>query len=221
MKKSILGFILILLLLTTFTPKIEFIENLNFKPYVKSIRIENNLIVESETIKTNLNFLYDRNLLFIKNKDIERKLIKEDFIDSFSLKRIYPDTLIIKIFEKKPIAILQNKKRKFIITSKGDLIAFKKIEGFYELPIVFGEDKAFFKFYKNIKNSNFPLNQIKSFYFFESKRWDLLLHDGILIKLPTENYISSLNNFIELKNENIHNKYKVFDYRIINQLILN
>ena len=42
MKKSILGFILILLLLTTFTPKIEFIENLNFKPYVKSIRIENN-----------------------------------------------------------------------------------------------------------------------------------------------------------------------------------
>ena len=63
--------------------------------------------------------------------------------------------------------------------------------------------------------------RIKSFYFFESKRWDLLLHDGILIKLPTENYISSLNNFIELKNENIHNKYKVFDYRIINQLILN
>ena len=221
MKKSILGFILILLLLTTFTPKIEFIENLNFKPYVKSIRIENNLIVESETIKTNLNFLYDRNLLFIKNKDIERKLINEDFIDSFSLKRIYPDTLIIKIFEKKPIAILQNKKRKFIITSKGDLIAFKKIEGFYDLPIVFGEGKAFFKFYKNIKNSNFPLDQIKSFYFFESKRWDLLLHDGILIKLPTENYISSLNNFIELKNENIHNKYKVFDYRIINQLILN
>ena len=74
-KKSILGFILILLLLTTFTPKIEFIENLNFKPYVKSIRIENNLIVESETIKTNLNFCMIEIYYLLKTKILKENLL--------------------------------------------------------------------------------------------------------------------------------------------------
>ena len=36
--------------------------------------------------------------------------MKISFIDSFNIKKIYPNTLKIEIFEKKPIAILINKK---------------------------------------------------------------------------------------------------------------
>ena len=41
-----------------------------------------------------------------------------------------------------------------------------------------------------------------------------------LIKLPINNYKQSLINFMELKNQVNFKKYKTFDYRIKNQLIL-
>ena len=73
---------------------------------------------------------------------------------------------------------------------------------------------------KELKKINFPLETIKSFYFFESRRWDLVTKKNALIKLPTKNYNKSLNNYLELKNKAGFEKYKIFDYRIQDQLIL-
>ena len=46
------------------------------------------------------------------------------------------------------------------------------------------------------------------------------LYKSQLIKLPAENYEKSLKNFLGLKDHNNFYKYKVFDYRIQDQLIL-
>ena len=62
---------------------------------------------------------------------------------------------------------------------------------------------------------------IKSFYFFESGRWDLILHDDKVIKLPIKNYLFSLKNFMLSKTNSNFDNYKIFDYRIKDQLILN
>ena len=74
--------------------------------------------------------------------------------------------------------------------------------------------------FKNLKNLNFDIKSIKSFYFFKSGRWDLTLNNDKLIKLPNENYLFSLQNFIDSKNDINFYKNKVFDYRIKGQLIL-
>ena len=60
----------------------------------------------------------------------------------------------------------------------------------------------------------------KTFYFFDSRRWDIITISNQLIKLPAENYEKSLKNFLGLKDYNNFYKYKVFDYRIQDQLIL-
>ena len=67
---------------------------------------------------------------------------------------------------------------------------------------------------------NFPIDQIKSFYFFEANRWDLLTRKNKLIKLPVDNYLESLKNFNTLEELDKFDKYKIFDYRIKDQLIL-
>ena len=41
-----------------------------------------------------------------------------------------------------------------------------------------------------------------------------------IIKLPVKNYTKSLKNFMSIKEKKNFDKYKVFDYRINNQLIL-
>ena len=219
MKKSLLALIILFILLTTYTPKFKYFKDYNLN--IKKIIIHNNSIIENHKIKEKMSFLYNRNLFFLKTNDIEEKLKKETFIESFSIKKIYPKTIKLIIVEKTPIAILQKKREKFYISDKGSLINFKDIKKYRELPVVFGNGESFFSLYKDLENIKFPLEKIKSFYFFESGRWDLIMKDDKIIKLPTINYLLGLKNFILLKNDKNFNNYKIFDYRIKDQLILN
>ena len=57
-------------------------------------------------------------------------------------------------------------------------------------------------------------------FFFETNRWDLETYNNKIIKLPSKNYKKSLKNFMSLKNQDNFKKYRIFDYRIKNQLIL-
>ena len=219
MKKSLLGLIILFILLTTYTPKFNFIINSNL--YIQKIKVENNSIIETDEIKEKLSFLYKENLFFLNIKDIEENLKTETFIESFSIKKIYPRTLKLIIVEKIPIAVLQNKKKKFYISDKGDLIDFINIEIYKDLPTVFGNGENFYSLYQDLQNIKFPLKMIKSFYFFESGRWDLILYDDKVIKLPINNYLLSLKNFMFSRDNSNFNNYKIFDYRIKDQLILN
>ena len=163
MKKSLFGLIILFILLTTYTPKFNFIINSNL--HIQKIKIENNSIVEADRIKKKLSFLYKENLFFLNIKDIEKNLKSETFIESFSIKKIYPNTLKLIIVEKKPIAILQNKKKKFYISNKGNLINFTDIKIYNDLPTVFGNGVTFYSLYQDLQNIRFPLETIKSFFF--------------------------------------------------------
>ena len=218
MKKSFFGLIILFIFLTTYTPKSDFNVNSDFS--IKKIEIEGNYILNSEEIVQRLNFLYRESLFFLSLKKIQENLKNETFIESFILKKIYPSTLKIIIVEKKPIATLQNKKKKFYISNKGDFIDFQDIAIYKDLPTVFGNGKFFYSLYQDLQNIKFPLEKIKSFYFFESGRWDLVMDDDKIIKLPIKDYLVSLKNYMESKKNSNFDKYKIFDYRINDQLIL-
>ena len=156
----------------------------------------------------------------MRSSNITNILTKNSFIESFEIKKIYPSKIKIKVFERKPIAILQNKKEKFFISENIKLIDYKNIKEFENLPFVFGNKENFKIFYKDLKKLNFPLEIIKNYYFFDSGRWDLEIYEDKIVKLPIKNYVKSLKNFMDLKDENNFDKYKVFDYRINEQLIL-
>ena len=47
------------------------------------------------------------------------------------------------------------------------------------------------------------------------------MYDEKTIKLPIKDYLSSLKNFMISKENSNFNNYKIFDYRIKDQLILN
>ncbi len=219
MKKSFIGFFLLLILLTTYVPKFDFSKNFNYS--IKEIKVNGNSIVKDEEILKKLNFLYKENLFFLNIEKIEKKLQSETFIESYKIKKIYPDTLKITIVEKLPIAILFNKKKKFYISDKGNLINFEEIEIYENLPTVLGDKEKFYILYKNLKDIEFPLERIKSFYYFEAGRWDLLLLEDKLIKLPIGDYLFSLKNYMESNNDKNFKNFKIYDYRIKDQLILN
>ena len=217
MKKRLVIALSLLILLTTINSQQSFVIS---KFNLKTIEIENNLLLKEKDIKKLLIPFYNRNLLFLDNNEFKKALIQNSFIESFNIKKKYPSTLKVKIFEKKPIVVLLNKKNKFYLSEKIDLIEFKDLPNYQTLPYVLGNKDDFKIFYNNLKKINFPLEIIKKYTLFETNRWDLETKNNKTIKLPSKNYTKSLENFLKLKSQNNFEKYELFDYRISNQLIL-
>ena len=207
----------LIILLTTINSKQNFVVS-TFS--LKKIIIENNLLLTDKDIKSLLVPIYDKNLLFLENDEVKKALMQSSYIASFNIQKKYPSTLKIKIFEKKPIAILLNNKKKFYLSERIDLIEFKKIPNYQNLPYIFGNREDFKIFYNNLKKINFPFEIIKKYILYETNRWDLETKNNQVIKLPSKNYTKSLKNFLNLKKKNDFEKYELFDYRINNQLIL-
>ena len=217
MKKRLVIALSLLILLTTFNFKQRFV---TFQFDLKTIEIENNFLLKDKDIKNLLVSFYNKNLIFLDNNEVKKALMQNSLIESFNIKKKYPSTLKVKIFEKKPIAVLFNKKNKFYLSEKIDLIEFKKLPNYQTLPYILGNKDDFKIFYNNLKKMNFPLDIIKKYTLFETNRWDLETKNKEIIKLPSRNYSKSLENFLNLKSKNDFKEYKLFDYRINNQLIL-
>jgi len=207
----------LLILLTTITINQKIIIT---KFNIKEIILVNSISLKEIDVKRSLSVIYNKNLLFLKNKEIEEILVQFTSIESFYLDKKYPNTLKITIIEKKPIAILINNKKKFYISEKLDQFEFNDKNFNQDLPIVFGNKDDFKIFYKNLIKIDFPVNLIIKYMLYESNRWDLETIDNKTIKLSSKNYIKNLKNYLNLKKKNNFKKFKVFDYRINDQLIL-
>lgn len=218
MKKKIVIALSIFVLFTTITTKQKIvITNLS----LKEIIIENNFLLKVDDIKNLLSPIYGKNLIFINNKTIANALMQNSIIRGFDVKKKYPSSLKITIYEKTPIAILQSQKDKFYLTENVDLIKFEEIKNYKKkLPYVIGNQEEFKIFYENLKKINFPFQLIKKYTFYESKRWDIETIDKKIVKLPTTDYEKSLQNYLILRKKKGFSNYRLFDYRINNQLIL-
>ena len=206
--------------LTTFNPNYF---NTGFKFFkIKKIDIKNLKILDKKKIKRLfLNELSDSSLLIIDKKKIDKIIKDNELIDSIELKKIYPSKLEIVIYEKEVIAIINKKQDVFYLTRKGEEIKFFKNLELEKLPNIFGKQKNFLEVYSALIDLKFPISDIKSFYHFDIGRWDIILKEDKVIKLPVKNFIEPLKNYMELKKKINFENYSIFDYRINNQLILN
>ena len=222
MKKiSIILFSLFLVVtLTTFNQNSFDFDFQIFK--IKKIEIKNLEVLDKKKIKNlfNAEFL-GSNLFIIDEKKIEIIQNENRLIDYIEFKKIYPSKLQIVIHEKKPIAIINYEQKRLYLTKNGEEIKFFENLMLEKLPNIFGKQNNFLQIYSALKEVSFSISEIKSFYYFEIGRWDIILKNNKVIKLPVKNYIISLKNYLELNKQINFEKYSIFDYRIEDQLILN
>ncbi len=196
------------------------IKNLSFYE-VKNINISglneknNNYLLKSFK---NLNL---KNLFFLNKIEIQSILNSNTVIESYKVFKKYPSTLYIEIERTKFLARINVDGKLFLLGSNGK---FSSDNLNKKLPYIFGKPEVedFLKFIKIIDRSKLPYNDIKNFYFFPSKRWDLeLKKNNILVKLPREYNENILNNVFKLLNQENFKNVKILDARVKNQIILN
>ena len=176
---------------------------------------------EKKQIIQNLDILKNKNLFFLNKKEIIEKLNSFKSIEKFFISKIYPSKLKIDIQKTNYLAITKKDDLYFYLGSNGNLIEANEKKG--NLPFVYGDINVeeFLKLKKIIDNSKFNFDEIKSFYYFKSRRWDLKTIDGITIRLPLENQKKSIQIILKLLNDNDFKDIKVIDLRQDNQVILN
>ena len=222
MKKIITIFCsaLLLLIFSTFNPNSS---NLYIKIFpIQKVEVSNLKILDPFELENYfLDNIEENDLLFFKDERIEKLTKKYNLINSVEIKKVFPNKIKLKIFEKIPIGILYEGKKIFYITKDGNVISFFKSPKLEKLPSVYGKRENFINVYNVLITEKFPLNEIKAFYFFEIGRWDILLKNKKIIKLPPENFDKSIQDFMKNISQNNFDNYTIFDYRIYNQLILN
>ena len=216
-KNKIIIYLLFLFILSTTSTK--FINDQNaLSSSVSKINITGLSERKNLEILNNLNnFLYES--IFVISKDEIKKILeKHNIIQEFSIKKIYPSTLNIEIKPTKFIARVSNNGQ-YLVGANGKLIEDKNNNEL--LPYIFGEFNSlnFLSFKQNIEKSVFSFSNLKTLYFFPSGRWDILTDNDILIKLPQEHIVASLNLSKKLINNDNFKNYKFIDLRIKNNVV--
>ena len=212
-------FTILLLFLTTYKSSNDK-ETQTYFFKVKKIIIEDTIAIDESKLKKDLEYLKSKSLLSLDSNNILDKISNNRFISNIKIKKIYPNTLRVYIYEKKPVAVQILAKEKFYITSKNEKLEYIEIKKYANLPVIFGNQKNFDLFLKELKNHIFSEDQIKAFYYFDIGRWDIILKNDKTIKLPEKNYLEALTNLNDIIYNDDFKKYSIFDYRIKDQLIL-
>ena len=218
-KKNKLLLIFFFIVLSTFNSNVQK-QNFSIIFPIKNIIIEELLAVDLIKLRTELEFLRNTSLFFLKEKKITNVIDRYDFISSVQLRKKYPNTIKIFISENIPVATEIDQKKRYYLTKKGKKINYVELKIYENLPLIFGNHKNFSIFFNNLEKNNFQINNVKSFYYFDIGRWDIVLKDQRTIKLPKNNYENIFIKVNPILNDPSFSKYKIFDYRIKNQLIL-
>ena len=221
-KKRIIFYILLFILLSTINQKSEILKK-NTLLKIKHITVYGLEHEKNIEIYNELKIILSKNILLV-DKDIFKKVfIKNNLVESFIVKKKYPDSISIDIKEADLLAIISLNYNLFFIGSNGKLIEYdESIALKKKLPFVFGKPNNldFIKFKKNIDKSIFNYNNIESIYYFINKRWDVKTKQGILIRLPKNNITKKLNLANNIMNSKKFTKNKIIDLRILKRIVV-
>ena len=216
-KNKIIVYLLFLLILSTTNGKL--LENQNSdNSKINHINIEGLSSADNKKISNELNDLFYKNILLVRREEIQRVINKYNIIEKYSVKKNYPSTINIKIKPTKFVARLSNNEQ--LVGANGKLIFNKENKEI--LPYIFGEfnSEDFLKLKKNIEKSKFTFEKFKTLYFFPSNRWDILTNDNILIKLPQDKFLESLNLAYKVIDTSHFKNINLIDLRVKKHLVI-
>ena len=170
-------------------------------------------------ISSKLDELFSKNILTVNKEKINQVILQYNIVEEYNVKKIYPSRLEVQIKPTQLIARISSNSQ-LLVGANGKLILNETNNK--TLPYIFGEfnSKEFLKFKKNIDKSKFNFIDFKSISYFPSNRWDILTANDILIKLPEDNLLTSLNVANKIIKDNQFKGSEVIDLRVFNQLNL-
>jgi len=142
-------------------------------------------------------------LAFLDVNDLRERLERVPMIKSATVRKLYPNELVITLTEREAHAIWQNNGELFVIASDGTVIDLMQDERYLDLPFVVGEGaNARSKDYLALIEAAGPLkSRIRAGTLVAGRRWTLKMDNGMDVRLPESGAADALARLVKLEHE--------------------
>src|SRR5512144_2204658 len=105
-----------------------------------------------------------------------------------SVRRVLPDTIVVEIVERRPLALWQHDKKFALIDEEGQAILRDDVARFSDLMVVVGEDAApnATALVRMLATEPELMRRVKAAVRVGGRRWNVHLEQGIDVKLPEQ-----------------------------------
>ncbi|MBI5674291.1 MAG: FtsQ-type POTRA domain-containing protein [Nitrospirae bacterium] len=175
---------------------------------VNDIEVSGNYHLSKEDVIRNLNINRGTNLLTLELNVVEARLRSNPWIKDVSLRKQMPDTLMIKIKEAAPKALLYQNSSTFLVEEEGNMLEEVMNEGTAFLPVIRSDSAE--KNKKEIKEAIQLIDALDKKGILSSRESveirlnsygpDMVV-DGAVIKVGYGNYMEKLARWEELEPE--------------------
>ena len=194
----------------------------DFKKFflISNIQIKTNFTKIDKKILTQINYLFDKNIFFIKKNYVLENLTDLNFLENIEIKKNYPSTILIKATKTNIIGMTYLNQKKYYVGLNGRFIYSENLSVKKKVPLIFGifQISEYIELLSILKKQNINAELISKFYFHKNKRWDLYFKDNTIIKLPNTKIEKAIENYKNLKKDMKPNT--IIDLRIANRIII-
>jgi cell division protein FtsQ len=173
---------------------------------VYEMRITGNRRVPTSTIFAALGLKPGQSIFFVNLPAARARIMALDWIASADVVRRYPDTVTVTVVEKRPFALWQTppdangESKVAVVERSGGIITTVGIENFSKLPKLLGAGapQAAPELIDAVMDHRAVSARIAAYERVSGRRWNLILNDGVTVKLPENDWAKELDTLEHL-----------------------
>jgi cell division protein FtsQ len=168
---------------------------------VYAIHITGNRRVPTNTIFAALGLKPGQSIFSVDLPAARARIMALDWIQSADVVRRYPDAVTVTVVEKRPFALWQTPPDKdgqphlAVVERSGGVITTREVEKFAKLPKLVGDGapQAAGAVVDAVLNHRAVSARVAAYERVSGRRWNLILNDGVVVKLPETNWLKELD----------------------------
>jgi len=162
---------------------------------VSQVHLAGNARTPSRQIVAALGFKPHQSIFAFDLRQARARLMQLPWIADAEVKRRYPDDISVRVVERVPYARWQSPGGLFVVERDGRPITATGADAFRHLPLILGEGGpvAAALFVEAVARHRAIAARVSGYQYQSGRRWNLLLDDGVVVKLPENGWRHQLD----------------------------
>lgn len=130
-------------------------------------------------------------ILFVDLVAARERLLALPWVSDVSVERVLPDTVVIHLVERRPMALWQHDGRFALIDSTGTVIQRDHLGRFSDLVVIVGDETAAAEaadMLAVLASEAALMAQVRAAVRISGRRWNLRLRNGLDVRMPEEDF---------------------------------
>ena len=162
---------------------------------ISKVHLAGNARTPPESILAALGFEPGQSIFGADVHAARQRLMRLDWVADAEVRRRYPDDISVRIVEKLPFALWQaGDGRLWVVERDGGLITSDGVAEFRRLPLLLGAGGASASdLVDAVAQHRAIVARVKAYQRVSERRWNLILDDGVIVKLPESGWQKELD----------------------------